>query len=91
MKNIFKYELNNERCEEVLNIPKNFQVLTIQKQQDTLYLWALVDPTSENMKITIHTFGTGWEINNEEGLTYIGTLQSGEYVWHYFWEINEDI
>ena len=68
--------------EHVLMMPKDAQILTVQVQDEKVYLWALVDPENEREPVTIRAFGTGWEINHEG--VYIGTVQLLTLVWHFF-------
>jgi len=88
MKKIFKYRLKNELSEENIMLPDGFEILTIQKQDDILSLWAIVDDTALEIPVIVYTYGTGWEIPSDHNGRYITTLQSGRYVWHYFYKID---
>lgn len=88
MKKIFKYLL--EIIEEQIKlIPKNGEILTVQTQNDEVYLWALIDPNMDYEDRKIRIIGTGHPIDDWEKLQYIGTTQqmNGQLIWHVFEEI----
>lgn len=61
--------------------------LTVQKQGNTLVVWAVVDLSAPSKGYTISTIGTGWEFGDEVRTeNYISTVQDGGYVWHFFWD-----
>ncbi len=71
---------------QILEMPANAKILTVQMQHDTPCLWALFDETTsglENRHIAI--YGTGNPMPNEPG-TYIATFQiaKGSLVFHVF-------
>lgn len=82
---IFKYIFMQE-----IEMPIGAQILTIQKQQNDVCIWALVNPENNTEKRKFETIGTGWEIVQPEKRKYITTLQEmgGSLIWHYF-EITE--
>lgn len=49
-------------------------------------VWARVDVDSENKKFyCFNEIGTGWAFDDSENIgIYLGTLNEGPYVWHYF-------
>ncbi len=49
-------------------------------------LWAVVDTDRTAKKFKISSVIPGWEIGNINPDKYIGTIQIGGFVWHYFWE-----
>ena len=84
MKTIWKYPLEVTDEQQIL-MPTSAQVLSVQLQQGSPCLWALVDPVEP---LTLHTFmihGTGHpcECGASE---YIGTFQqrNGLLVFHVF-------
>lgn len=85
MNKIFKYPLViTDR--QTVQIPKSAKILSVQYQQSTLCMWALVD-TAEPLEFrTICIFGTGHEIKNTAFLKYIATVQAptANLVWHVF-------
>lgn len=84
---IWKYELVTTDSQELI-MPKGACVLTVQTQNNTPCLWALVDPKAEKESRTFETFGTGHPVccavNMQ--LNYIGTYQKhgGSLVFHVF-------
>lgn len=82
MKTIWKFELMN-----VIEMPKGAKILSLQTQNDTPYIWALVDTDMKKEKRVFSIFGTGhplispyYSIKN----TYIGTYQLRGFVLHVF-------
>lgn len=72
--NIYKYELEITD-EQIIRLPFNAELLTVQMQGDKCCLWALVDPRNESNERTIRIYGTGQPIPNEIRLKYISTFQ----------------
>lgn len=89
MKTICKYELKITDLQEI-EIPGEAQLLSVQVQNKTPYLWVLVyDTESEKQKIKLRTIGTGNEIVDYdfEATGFIGTYQLdilGNFVGHVF-------
>jgi len=87
-KKIFKYQLDI-KDEQILEMPKDAEILTVQNQRGWLCLWARVDPNfpKENRKIRV--IGTGHPLYDKSYLKYIGSAQfdNGYLVWHVFEEI----
>lgn len=83
---IWKYSLKLDDKVK-LEMPKGAQILTVQMQGITPYLWALVDTESKKEERTFFIFGTGTS-NPRLGfeLNYIGTFQERFFVWHVFEE-----
>lgn len=85
-KTVYKYPLEIED-EQVVFLPTGARILTVQQQNNNIFLWALVNPTSSNTQaFTISMYGTGHPIDNSEKMEYINTVQlySGELVFHVF-------
>lgn len=83
---IWKFPLMR-KTSQVVEMPVNAVILTLQFQMNTPYIWAMVDPDAEKEYRTFLIFGTGEPITKCDGYdyTYIGTfLSSGVYVWHVF-------
>lgn len=84
---IWKYELVATDYQE-LKMPKGACVLTVQTQNDTPCLWALVDPQAEKESRIFETFGTGHPVCCAADMqrNYIGTYQKhgGALVFHVF-------
>ena len=76
--------------EQTVNLPWGAEPLTVQVQGDELCLWAKVDTTNPGLAHTVHIYGTGNPIPDEDPdypEAYIGTVQThgGALVWHVFW------
>ena len=79
MKAIYKYQLP---AVGALQLPLGAQILTIQLQNGSPTLWALVEPDNTLVDRTISIVGTGWEV--EDNMEYICTYMDGPFVWHAF-------
>ena len=94
MKTIYKYTLEATE-HQVIEMPKNAEILHIDVQHGKPCLWALVDTGLDKEKRAFYTFATGQDINGDLGtINHIGTyqLQGGAYVFHVFVIMNwEDI
>lgn len=86
LKTIWKFVLRGNVDEQVLSMPKNAQILTVQIQRDTLCLWAVVAPDVAVENRTIITRGTGHPLPENCNLEYISTCQffEGDLILHYF-------
>ena len=84
---IFKYQLSITGT-QVVQMPPNAIILTVQMQGEILCLWALVDLPLEPLTKarTILLYGTGHPIEGDP--RYLGTFQVayGELVFHVFEE-----
>jgi hypothetical protein len=65
-------------------MPQGAQCLTVQIQRGGACLWAIVDPAAPVVYRHVRIAGTGHPAPPEAD--YLGTLQMGDYVWHYFLE-----
>lgn len=74
------------RDEQIIRLPKYSVALYVAEQNDTLCLWALVDPAEETADYTVRIYGTGHRIDGDLPQSHIGTVQQGPAVWHVFWE-----
>lgn len=59
---------------QVVMMPEGARILTVQMQQGTPFIWALVDEAARLENRTVRTVGTGHQIETEIG-DYIGTYQ----------------
>lgn len=86
MKSVYKYPVISDDYFQV-DMPYGAAILSVQVQQGTPYMWALVD-NKEELTITrkFRLAGTGHAINSNENFTFIGTFQlyDGELVFHLF-------
>ena len=71
--------------EQLIDVPKGSQILSVATQHGQLCVWAIVDPEAELLPHKFSVRGTGHAIVGDEG-TYIGTAQmaGGQLVWHVF-------
>jgi hypothetical protein len=82
IKTIWKFPLAVTQTQGI-SMPRHAEILCVQAQGVGACIWARVDPTfdKEQRQIVIH--GTGHEFE-EYPNRYIGTFQSGAFVWHVF-------
>jgi len=81
---IWKYPLEITD-EQTVTMPKVATILHVGTQDNKPYLWALVNPKSEDANYLVITRGTGQPVKAFSG-KYIGTYQinNGEFVFHVF-------
>lgn len=83
---IFKYILKLTD-EQTIKIPGLLKVLTAQKQNGSLCVWAIVDQKGPLIKVKFRIYGTGHPFNTDNvELMYISTVQDEQFVWHVFME-----
>lgn len=91
---IYKYQLWSGIGTTNIEMPKGAKILSFQYQQKTicavtkqgfgiLYIWCLIDETQPKEIREFVMVGTGFEFDSSK-LTYIGTVQEEQYVWHLF-------
>lgn len=78
---IYKYELNPFGVTE-LQIYNHATILKLGFQDNTPFLWAIVDIEHSIKTVDFLMLGTGEAI--PENAIYIDTALQGEYVWHLF-------
>lgn len=81
MNAIWKYPIQDGETEFEAPIE---EFLTIQMQDDTPCVWAIVNPGKVPKKYKVVLVGTGWELQKIDASKYIGTVQIEELVWHCF-------
>lgn len=90
MERIYKYPLE-WKAEQTIELPL-VGALTVQMQNHTPCLWAVVNEEVPTVKIKVYMVGTGQEIDCvEKELAYLNTVQYGVYVWHFFIEGNTNV
>lgn len=69
-----------------LQLPAGAEFLSVHKQKDQISAWFLVDPTAPLEPRRFRIVGTGAEIDEPEGLKFLGTILSFDHsmVWHLF-------
>lgn len=85
MKTIYKYPIEITDS-QVIKLPKEYRVLTVQIQNNNPFLWALVDTDNDLEDAEILIIGTGHGIQNIETMEYISTIQvnNGKLIFHVF-------
>ena len=81
MKKILKYQLSG--FENIIEMPENAKVLSIQLRENGIYLWAITDPDNKKVQRKFLLVGTGQQFNSDN-LEFIGTVQVEPFVWHIF-------
>ena len=83
----FKFELET-KDNQTIEISVNAEILTVQTQNETPCIWALVGPIETKEKRFIEVFGTGHDVQYDMGVSrnYLGTYQlhGGSLVFHVF-------
>jgi hypothetical protein len=69
--------------EQEIHLPKGARILTAQRQDEELTLWALVNPTAPPEVRRIQVVGTGWDLDSSSWV-WIATVQAESFVWHVF-------
>lgn len=72
---------------QIVNMPKNAEILTVKDQSGVLTLWAIVNPKSELIGRPIEIIGTGNPMQEDiEGFmrSFIDTAIMHPFVWHVF-------
>lgn len=86
MNSIYKYKIEAEDV-QIIKLPVGASILCVQSFAEEAFLYAVVDLNVEETEdITILTFGTGHEIEDNLKAHYIGTFQmaGGSLVFHVF-------
>lgn len=85
MKTIYKYSILVED-KQIVSMPVNAEILTVQTQCNAPYIWALVDDSLPLSDMLIRIYPTGVEIDQSLRLRYCGTFQmlGGNLVFHVF-------
>lgn len=83
MKTIYKYPIEITD-EQVIEMPSGANILNVQMQNDTVNIWAMVDPKEYAVPVKLRIIGTGNSIPPGLALRYIGTVQAARFVWHVF-------
>lgn len=85
MQLVYKYRLEWHPV-QIVKLPLK-RVLTVQLQDGKPCLWALVDPATPDISLTVQVVGTGTRDDCDfDKLRYISTTQYGAFVLHWFIE-----
>ncbi len=80
---IWKHGLNLGKT--TVPMRRGARVLCVQIQNDTPFLWALVDPDADVQMRRFEIVGTGHLLPDDfDPDRYVGTVQVGPLVWHIF-------
>lgn len=82
MKVVYKYPLQ-VLDDQVIRMPLDAQICSIQVQNNIPTLWAVVDDNLAEINFNIITIGTG-QYFKPDGLIYLGTYQLVGFVGHVF-------
>jgi len=84
MKTIWKYTLDVTTL-QLIEIPSDFEVLSVQCQNNVPCVWIIVDPDSEKIGRLFEIKGTGHELEDKKR-TFLGTFQTEVFdlVFHVF-------
>lgn len=95
MKTIYKYTLPETADVQIVRMPVDFQILTLQLQHGVPTIWALVDDNDPPVVARkFRTIGTGHDFRDSaEFPVYVGTFQinGGMFVFHVFTEPSNNI
>lgn len=91
-KRIYKYPLTTNGVVTEIKGKLN-KLLSIQAQSNGIYCWVELDDDVEEISISLVGIGTGWEFPEiiTECMNYVDTVQLGEYVWHYYWCMTDQL
>ncbi|MFW9989348.1 MAG: hypothetical protein ACFFC3_11890 [Candidatus Odinarchaeota archaeon] len=83
---IWKYPINTQEVNFVLEMPEGAKLLNFDVQRGTPTLWALINPNNKFEKRFFRFIGTGDIIEEEDDLNFIGTIQmaDGTLIFHLF-------
>lgn len=88
-KTIWKFPLLLQDSQSV-SMPEEAEILTVQSQDGSLVLWAMVNPELPKVDRVFEVHGTGnpvyYDVHGLFGVLreYIGTVQQPPFVWHVF-------
>lgn len=85
MTKIFKYELVGDTGTQFdIEMPQGARILSFQYQNETPFIWAMIQEDLPKVKRRLGIVGTGWELGDWMITKYVGTAQHGPFVWHLF-------
>lgn len=81
---IWKFHLALGGGSTMIPLPPSAQILCVQNQRETIYLWALLDPEATKVERLFRIYPTG--LYADYPGTYVGTFQmlQGTFVGHVF-------
>ncbi len=87
---------------QIVDMPEDFEIISVGEQYGKLALWAEVDSEAEKVKVPIAIVGTGHPLCDVNTLPFIGTAVmqhhpelpmipiDGSLVWHVYGGIKRD-
>ncbi len=92
---IYKYELflweyHDGLATAVLNLPKTYNLLTVQEQKSKFILWAIIDPSHDldtEVKIARCYTGSAMEFEQFSILLHLSTVQASDGLVYHFFEL----
>lgn len=69
--------------QQAISMPSYADIVSVQRQGDSLCLWAIVAPENPQQRRDIRIVGTGHPMPDDR-LVFIATVQDGPFVWHVF-------
>jgi hypothetical protein len=85
---IYKYEIKPGNFD--ITVPKDSKVLSTIVQDGRIVVYILIPlDVNETTHVFFTVLGTGWEISwgLSDNLTFLGTVQMVDLVWHVFYEV----
>ena len=80
---IFKYPLDWDVDEQIVEIHEHFSVLHLEMQESRLCFWAEISEAQPKKPVKVIRLATG-EPKPVQARNHIGTILVGAEVWHYF-------
>lgn len=89
---IGKIQLSYVDSYQEISLPYKAKILSLQEQAGIPCMWVLGDFSSKGIqkRIKVYKLPTGHVSDYPRYMEYIGTLQTGPLVWHYFLDRTED-
>lgn len=86
MKAVWKFEIRLLDHPVAIDMPVDAQILSVQNQDETIYMWALCSTDAPTVARVFRVVGTGHEHADDGFGLYVGTtlMLSGTLVWHVF-------
>ena len=87
-KTIYKYPLITTGV-QLIEMPRNTKILSLQVQHEKPCIWCLVDLKEDIKDYVFRVYGTGETVSDEQKLSFVGTYQlyGGDFIGHVFLEI----
>lgn len=81
---IWKFPLQT-KLQQFIEIPRVYELLTVQAQDGVPTLWAIVNPAAKKEVVRVDMFPTGGSApEHHDHAKHLGTVQIDGLVWHFF-------